>query len=314
MSAKKKKGLAEELVEDLIDDGRSTRKTDREAPGKSKANTFSTREPRASESASRKPLSELSFGTSRDNPLDAQNTAATTPIAAAPATLVREKAATPSAAGPGPARSSAAASSVIGWTEKSIMQSENLRLAQQRILDLEKIVQDLRAENEQLAGAAETLRRRADESKSRAESLESKLKDVEDRYRDENQYLHDALAQKTDELKRTHAGLEEMESRLQAAVQKVRLRERDLENRLEILKVENAALMNNKNNIILDLKRNADQLNAELESYRVRGQALNKQLDDNKDVLRRTVKTLRLALNMLEGGIEKSGSGQKGDP
>ena len=79
------------------------------------------------------------------------------------------------------------------------------------------------------------------------------------------------------------------------------MRERELENRLELLKVENSTLLKTKNETILDLKRSIDQLNLELETFRNKGQELNKKLENKQEALRRTVKTLRLALAMLEG-------------
>ncbi len=92
--------------------------------------------------------------------------------------------------------------------------------------------------------------------------------------------------------------------RLSTNIQKIRVRERELENRLELVKMESQALVRNKDEIILDLKRQFDQLNMELDNYRSKGHDLNKQLTDKQDMLRRTVKALRIALSMLEGDEE----------
>src|SRR5262249_19808773 len=48
-------------------------------------------------------------------------------------------------------------------TEAALAQSESLRIAQGRILDLENEIERLRTQNEELGADAETLRRRADE-------------------------------------------------------------------------------------------------------------------------------------------------------
>ena len=119
-----------------------------------------------------------------------------------------------------------------------------------------------------------------------------------------NRSLKDKQKQ-SDELERK---VSEMEMRLSTSIQKIRVRERELENRLELVRMEGQALIRNKDEMILDLKRQIDQLTIELESYRTKGQDLNKQLDDKQEMLSRTVKALRLALSLLEGN---DGSGKK---
>jgi predicted nucleic acid-binding Zn-ribbon protein len=92
-----------------------------------------------------------------------------------------------------------------------------------------------------------------------------------------------------------------LELRISTNIQKIRVRERELENRLELVKMESAALIRSKDEMILELKRNIDQLNLELTNYRNKNQELNRLTTDKQEMLRRTVKALRLALSMLEG-------------
>src|SRR5690606_17266616 len=101
----------------------------------------------------------------------------------------------------------------------------------------------------------------------------------------------------------------EYEVRLSTNLQKIRVRERELENRLELVKVEGSALVRSKDEMILDMKRQIDQLNMELENYRNKGQELNQRLHEKQEMLRRTVKALRLALTMLEGGEDGGDTG-----
>jgi hypothetical protein len=94
-------------------------------------------------------------------------------------------------------------------------------------------------------------------------------------------------------------------------VHKIRNRERELENRLELVKVENQALLRSKDEYTLELKRQLDQSRLEIENYRNKSQELKRRFDDKQEILRRTVKTLRLALTMLEGEEDgSSGSGK----
>src|SRR4029077_10296116 len=92
--------------------------------------------------------------------------------------------------------------------------------------------------------------------------------------------------------------------RISTNIQKIRVRERELENRLELVKMESAAVIRNKDEMILEHKRNIDQLNLELNNYRTKNQELNRLGNDKQEQLRRTVKALRLALSMLEGEEE----------
>lgn len=186
-------------------------------------------------------------------------------------------------------------------TEAILTQSENLRIAQQRILELEQELQRLRSDSEELAAAGETMRRKADEMTARAENLSSKYENLRSTSEEERDLLSKALDAKSRELEKVRTKLDEMDGRLSNNIQKIRVRERELENRLELVKMEGTALIRNKDEIILDLKRQIDQMNLELDNFRSKGQELNRQLGDKQELLRRTVKALRIALSMLEG-------------
>lgn len=189
-------------------------------------------------------------------------------------------------------------------TEAALARSENLRIAQNRILELEQEVERLRVENEQLAAAGETFRRRSDELLGRAENAEAQCESIQNLADEEKKLLQESLEGKERQYRGVQSKIEELEARLSTNIQKIRVRERELENRLELVRMESAALIRSKDELILDLKRQMDQLNMELENYRSKGQELNKNLNDKQEMLRRTVKALRLALSMLEGEDE----------
>ncbi len=188
--------------------------------------------------------------------------------------------------------------------DASLAQAENLRLAQSRILELESEVEKLRSNNEQLAAAGETLRQRADENMAEFENLKSRNNSIESAADDEKQILQNNLYAREKELGILRTKVDEMEMRLSTNIQKIRVRERELENRLELVKMESQALLRSKDEMLLTLKRQIDQLNLELENYRNKGQELNRQIQEKQELLRRTVKALRLALSMLEGDDE----------
>lgn len=200
---------------------------------------------------------------------------------------------------------------VIAGAETALAQSENLRIAQEKILDLEREIERLRTENEELGAAGETLRKRADELLAEAENSTSKLHQAREIFAQEKELLLKAMEGKERESSGLRLKIDEMEMRLSTNIQKIRVRERELENRLELVKMESAAIIRSKDELILDLKRQTDQINLELENYRNKGQELNKQMGDKQDMLRRTAKALRLALSLLESGDDPDHSTNK---
>lgn len=183
----------------------------------------------------------------------------------------------------------------------ALAQSETLRIAQGRILELEQEIDRIRTENESLAAAGEMFRRKADEMSSRLIDLDSRYHHATSSFEEEKKLLLETRDSLRDEVHQLKDKNSDLESRIATNIQKIRVRERELENRLELVKMEGSALVRSKDELILDLKRQIDQLNLELGNYRTKNQELNRVIQDKQDILRRTVKALRLALTMLEG-------------
>ncbi|NQZ01320.1 MAG: hypothetical protein HRT45_11715 [Bdellovibrionales bacterium] len=209
-------------------------------------------------------------------------------------------------------RSSASRASGMGGASSpaqvSLIQSENLRVAQQRILELEEEISRLRTDNEALAAAGETLKNVSDQSKSSLETLQRRMSEQAQNSKQEKSHLEQVVKSKQNQIDELEQKVSQMDMRLSSSIQKIRVRERELENRLELVKMENQALIRSKDEMILDLKRQIDQITIEIESYRNKGQELNQQLGQKQETLSRTVKALRLALSLLEG------SDPSGDP
>jgi hypothetical protein len=189
-------------------------------------------------------------------------------------------------------------------TEAALAQSESLRIAQQRLLEFEQEIERLRLQNEELAAAGETLRRRTDELSAGNQRRESDYENAVSTFNQEKEILVNSKEALQRDLEQQRQKNEELELRISTNIQKIRVRERELENRLELVKMESAALIRSKDEMILELKRNIDQLNLELNNYRNKNQELNRLTTDKQEMLRRTVKALRLALSMLEGEEE----------
>ncbi|MGZ3791433.1 MAG: hypothetical protein ACXVCP_03730 [Bdellovibrio sp.] len=197
-------------------------------------------------------------------------------------------------------RGSRGSANVLTSVDASLAQAENLKLAQQRILELEREVEALRAENEELASAGEIIQIRTDELGVRISVLEKEKTEIQESAQSEILILKGNLQYKESEVAKTRIKVEELEMRLKSDFKKIRVRERELENRLELLRAEKSALIRSKDDYILEQKRKIDQLSQELDNYRRKCLELNKTIEANQDQVKRTERALRLALTNLE--------------
>lgn len=185
-------------------------------------------------------------------------------------------------------------------TETSFIQAENLKLAQKKILELENEVDKLRAENDELANAGQILKNKIDELTARLSRMDLDHRDQDRVLHEELNILKSSLQYKDRELENEKTKNEQLNARLKTDFKKIRVRERELENRLELAKLEKTAIVKSKDETILDLKRKIDHIEGELETYREKCTDLNKKVESNQEQFKRTVKALRLALSNLE--------------
>lgn len=184
--------------------------------------------------------------------------------------------------------------------EAQFMQAENLKIAQQRIIELEKDIEKLRKENEILSSAGELSHQKIEDFLGRINNLERQKNELKDTSVSELQIFRDGLSAKESEINRLRSKVSELESRLSNDLRKIRVRERELENRLELSKMEKMALLKSKDETILDLKRKNDTLVVELENYQSKILELNQKIESNQEQFARTVRALRIALTNLE--------------
>jgi len=193
-------------------------------------------------------------------------------------------------------------------SDAQLAQAENLRMAQGRIIDLERELEKLRRENESLYSATELSKARSEELIEKLQQVEKARVDLLEQNEMESRIFKDTLLGKDRELMRLRNKASDLESRLAADLKKIRVRERELENRLELSKMEKLAIVRSKDETILELKARIDQLEGELEQHKGRCADLNHRIDSNHEQLRRTVRALRLALTNLEVAEPESGT------
>ncbi|AGH94902.1 hypothetical protein [Pseudobdellovibrio exovorus] len=187
-----------------------------------------------------------------------------------------------------------------GSTDSHLAQAENLRIAQEKILDLERENEKLRLQNEELMAASEIIKERSDLLSGQLAEYKNDRDGLEDSFKNEIVLLKNHLARKDAELQRAHFKNEELDSRLKFDMKKIRVRERELENRLELIRAEKNAIVKNKDEQILDLRRKMDVLQMEVESYRQKCVELNKAIESSQESFKRTTRALRLAMANLE--------------
>lgn len=202
----------------------------------------------------------------------------------------------------GQMRGNAFSSGYAAWgsADSNLAQAENLRIAQEKILDLERENEKLRSQNEELIAASEIVKERADLLTSQLHEFKADRDSLERSFKDETAILKSQIMRKDAEIVKAQMKIEELESRMKFDLKKIRVRERELENRLELIRAEKNALVKTKDEQILDVRRKMDQVQLEVESYRQKCVELNKVIDTNQESFKRTTRALRLAMANLE--------------
>jgi chromosome segregation ATPase len=188
--------------------------------------------------------------------------------------------------------------------EADLKQSENLKMAQARILELESSIESLRLENENLTAAQQVAQEREEDFSVKLQNLERSRIEIREQWTQEIAIFKDNLNSRDTEVQRLRTRIDELENRLQSDLRRVRVRERELENRLEIGKNDKIAIVKSKDETILDLKRKMDQLYSDLEKYKQKCLELSYKIDLNNEQFGRTIRALRIALANLEAAEE----------
>ena len=182
-----------------------------------------------------------------------------------------------------------------------LVQSESLRIAQEKVSDLEEEILSLREKNSALFSAGEVLKENNESLKSKLEELKSSLNDEKESFKDEKEVLLSAIEKARDDIVRLRNKNQELENRISSSFHGIRQRENSLEGRIEILKMENSALQKEKDKKILDLKKDILKLKNNLENSHKKNHKLNLFNSKLKESSRRAISALRATIYNLEG-------------
>ncbi len=187
-----------------------------------------------------------------------------------------------------------------GSADGNLALADHLKIAQDKIIQLQEENEKLRFQNDEISSASDIIRERAEILNQQIHELQTDRQNFENTFKEENQIYKNQLIRKESEIGKLNQKIEELESRLNFDMKKIRIRERELENRLELLRAEKNALVKSKDEQILEFRRKLDQMEIVKDSYRQKCVDLNKSLEVNQESFKKATRVLRLAMANLE--------------
>ena len=182
-----------------------------------------------------------------------------------------------------------------------LVQSESLKVAQEKLSDLEEEILSLREKNSALVSAGEVLKENNSNLKAKLEDLKFSLSDEKKSFEDEKEVLVSAMEEARDQILLLRNKNQELEKRISSSFHGIRQRENSLEGRIEILKMENSAVQKEKDRKILDFKKEILKLKHNLENAHKKNHELDVLTRKLKESSRRAVSALRATIYNLEG-------------
>jgi predicted nucleic acid-binding Zn-ribbon protein len=98
---------------------------------------------------------------------------------------------------------------------------------------------------------------------------------------------------------------EEMKAKVRRDIRKIRTREKELANKLELMKNDSETLLAAKDHKILQLKQHIDNLEFEIENLKDRLVSLQEEAKESEEKAERVIKALRLSTSLLETSEKK---------
>ena len=125
---------------------------------------------------------------------------------------------------------------------------------------------------------------------------------------DQKKLLEKALSAQNLEIRNLKSKTTALEKHLERDVKKVRVKERELENKLELKKDEIQSIVRDKDKILLKLKMDLELLKEKIKSYMEDKKKTEEMIENNKDKSHRVVRALQMCLHLLQDETEKTGN------
>lgn len=176
-----------------------------------------------------------------------------------------------------------------------------------KIEDLESRIVSLEEENKKLTSKINSQKSEIDsylekmgEIEKENRNLKSELSNVESNVKvnfEAELNKASVIEQKYLELAKTH---EEMKARVRRDIRRIGVREKELSNKIELMRNDSETLLKAKDNKILQLKQHIDNLEFEIENLKEKITAAQEQARESEEKAERVVKALRLSTSLLE--------------
>lgn len=144
-------------------------------------------------------------------------------------------------------------------------------------------------------------------SHKREETLKAELRELKEKHVQELRLLKESYEERgvfsqnvKDEAEALDRKRTQWQEQLRADLNKIRLKEKELENKNEFLKRDMQALLDSKDKHLVEIKKKNDALELELETLEERIRSLNTILSQMDTKKARLIETLKLAIALLE--------------
>ena len=180
-------------------------------------------------------------------------------------------------------------------------QSKYLSKAEEKITHLEQEIERLQQENEELGSCGKGLSDEMDKAKIRYENLKKLYEDSLEDFKNERRIFMDTSEEQKKQIEKITQENEGLKKRLTGDFKNIRVRERELENRLELVQMDKQTLLRKKDENILHLKRETGKLKHQMNQYKNQQNEVLQKFKNQENRLRGAVKGLQIVLNNIKG-------------
>lgn len=195
--------------------------------------------------------------------------------------------------------------------------SSKLKIAEERILSLESVLKSERGRADELDQKLEEKQIRIDEfEKEKALALES-LQVEASELRFQNKAKTDRARLLEQQLREMSDEIERLKERVRMDIRKIRVREKELENKLELMKKDSEALLSARENKIIELKRKVDLLEFNMDLLQDQHSREKENSNRLRERLTKAAQVVRVATGILDSdsiaqtSLKSEGEGSK---
>ena len=183
--------------------------------------------------------------------------------------------------------------------------SNHLKIAENKIKELEHNNENLYLDNEKLMVAGEALKEAVDKFSNENKMLKSNYKEERVSWFDQKNNLENLAEDQSTEIKSLKMKINALEKHLSRDIRKTRVRERELENRLELKQNEMEGVIREKDHTLLQFKQELDLLREKAENDRKNHHQWVEQRIQDRDRIGRAIQALQLSLQLLENSAKQ---------